>query len=356
MKKSIRKTILCVSMLFVFVSSLSAQVLPARIKKFLDESYSAGSGGWKQAPGSCDGRRWIVTGDFNRDGRTDYLVRITTGKSAKDKRLHLIGFINQKGDYVPDAFFEDSYTDDLLRSATSIIKRGTNVSLGLGAEGEGPSIDLEADAVTQYICETDASLTYVFKDGEFKDIRAGYADLAGNITATQTPKTDPPQAIQPAPAGQQPVQMSIPEPTPAPMSPPMPATQPTPVASPQQSTPAVPAPPVESTPTNSPAMSASATTPAGTPQDVRQKSINGIPDLTGAYAIFEADEKLSAATGTVTYDGKTIIFKISDGRSMSRATAFVDEGKIFTGWNRTATVSADGKTIFWSNNTKWVRR
>lgn len=346
-------------MLFVFVSSLSAQVLPAKIKKFLDESYSAGSGGWKQAPGSCDGRRSIVTGDFNRDGRTDYLVRITTGKSAKDKRLHLIGFINQKGDYVPDAFFEDSYTDDLLRSATSIIKRGTNVNLGLGAEGEGPSIDLEADAVTQYICETDASLTYVFKDGEFKDIRTGYADLAGSITATQTPKTDPTQAItiQPAPAVQQPVQMSIPEPTPATASP-VPETRPTPVATPQQPTPAVPAPepPVESTPTNSPGMSASATAPVGTPQDARQKSINGIPDLTGAYAIFEADEKLSAATGTVTYDGTTIIFKVSDDRSMSRATAFVDEGKIFTGWNRTATVSADGKTIFWSNNTKWVRR
>lgn len=278
-----KKSFLFLLTFFLLISSSDAQSLPAKIKKFLDDYYtSPESGAWKQAPGACDGRKWLLTGDFNGDGRTDYLVRFTTGKTARTKSLHLIGFINTKGDYTPDPFFEDEYSGDLLRSASSIIKKGTTVSLGLGSEGEGPSTQLKTDAVTQYICETDASLTFTYKNGEFKNIQDGYI----------TPP-DPP--------------VVVPQPTPFV---PVPVSQ----------------PPV------------------------------GVPNIAGTYTIYGPDGKAIPQIGTVSYDGTKIVFQISDDRSMARATSYIDKGTIVTGWKRTATVSADGRVINWSDNTKWVRR
>jgi len=81
-----------------------------------------------------------------------------------------------------------------------------------------------------------------------------------------------------------------------------------------------------------------------------------LPSIVGSYRIYKADGKVDASGETVVYENGVLTFKISDGRAFSSATAFVKDGVITTGWGRTATVSPDGLTIFWSDKTRWVRR
>ena len=169
-----KKIFVCSSILVFFAAVANAQVLPAKIKKYLDNNYTSDeTGPWKQAPGACSGNKSILIGDFNGDGRTDYLVRILTGKFTRNKSLHLIAFINKNSDYTPDPFFEDEYNEDAQNSATLIIKKGTYVNSGPNEDSDAPSFPLKTDAVAQYICETDQSVTYAYKDGEFKTIYAG---------------------------------------------------------------------------------------------------------------------------------------------------------------------------------------
>jgi hypothetical protein len=280
----------CLLSIFLFASFSPAQILPEKIQKFLDGRYSSlEHGAWKQAPGACGGNKWLLTGDFNGDGRSDYLVRILTGKS-RQRNLHLIGFINEKGDYTPDPFFEAEYTGDLTRSATSVLKSGTAFS----AVGNGAGAALKADVVSHRVCESDTSVMYAFNNGEFKIVQDPtslldkFADTSSKIAQHIEQKTTPP----------------VPTPTP--------------------------------------------TTAQSTTSDIR--------GIEGTYTIINADGKTDASTGTVFYKDGTLTFKISDGRAFSTATAFANNGVITTGWDRNATVSADGNTIFWTNNTKWVRK
>ncbi|MEQ1921061.1 MAG: hypothetical protein ABL952_01005 [Pyrinomonadaceae bacterium] len=297
----------------IFAAAAYAQVVPAKIKKFLDDYYtSADMGKWQQAPGACSGKKWLLTGDFNNDGRTDYLVRILAGKGV-ERSLHLIGFINEKGDYIPDPFFEEAYTGDTRRTATTIIKKGSSISSTLLGEGEGSTRMLTTDLVNQYICETDAAMVYSYTDGQFKK----YGDGGSLLDA---------RAVMPKPstefvAGDLPTQTTTPKPTPTPVK-----TTPRPTDN----------PPVQTQPTSS-----TATT---------------LPGIVGSYRIYKADGKVDSSGGTVSYENGVLTFQISDGRNMSGSTAFVRNGVISTGWGRTATVSPDGNTIFWSDKTKWVRR
>jgi hypothetical protein len=282
---------LCLSMTFLLVAGASAQIVPTKIQKYLNDNYNSSDlGQWKQAAGACGAGKWLLTGDFNGDGRTDYLARILTGR-GRQQSLHLIGFINEKGDYTPDAFFEEEYTGDLTRSATSVLKRGTIVSSSLGSEAA-----LKTDVVNQYICDTDgASTMYAFNDGEFKNVQDPVSLL------------DKPSKL-PGPV--------TPTPTPTPSRTPVP----TPIR-----------------------------TPVPTPN-------SDIPNIEGTYTIYDASGNVDKNTGTVFYKDGTLTFKMSDGHAFSSATAFSQNGLITTGWQRTATVSSDGRTIFWSNKTKWVRK
>ncbi len=154
---------LSILLLSVWVSN--AQTIPASITNQLNTSYK----GWIKVPGFCEGKKWALPADFNGDKKTDYVIRFKVGK--KSPRLFLFAFINKGGKYMPVKIAEDDYSDDFLRSAFSTIKKGTTVSLGQGEEGTGPSIKLKTDAVMQYICETDAGKTYIYDNGEFKNIQ-----------------------------------------------------------------------------------------------------------------------------------------------------------------------------------------
>lgn len=151
-------------MMLSSVWAATAQTLPPKVTGFLNHFYA----GWKQAPGTCDRRTWFLTGDFDGDGLKDYLVRIKTGKSARPMRLNLIAFFGAgDGKYPAKQILDDPYKGDLLRSSFSVIKKGTKIQLG---EGEGPTITLDHDAASQYICQTDAVKTLIYKDGKWKNI------------------------------------------------------------------------------------------------------------------------------------------------------------------------------------------
>ncbi len=166
-----KRIILLLSMMFLFVGISNAQTLPAGIKSYLDANYTASKGGaWAKAVGYCEGKKWLITGDFDGNQQIDYIVRFKVRKTARSTRLHLVAFLNTGGKYTPMKIFEDAYKDEFLRSAFSLLKQGTTVSLGQGEEGEGPTTKLKTDAVIQYICETDAAITYIYKNGKFKNI------------------------------------------------------------------------------------------------------------------------------------------------------------------------------------------
>jgi len=92
--------------------------------------------------------------------------------------------------------------------------------------------------------------------------------------------------------------------------------------------------------------------PTPTPTPVQ----NDIPNLTCTYTIYKADGSIDKGIGTVFYENAVLTFKVTEGRAFRKATSFVTNGIISTGWNTTGTVSNDGKTIFWSDKTKWIRQ
>jgi hypothetical protein len=148
----------------IFSGTLVSQTLPAKVTSFLNHFYA----GWSPASGTCENRKWFLTGDFDGNGMKDYLVRVKTGKTARSKRLNLIAFFGFEDRMYPaKQILDDPHKGDFLRSSFSVVKKGTKIQLG---EGEGPTITLENDAASQYICQTDAIKTLVYKGGKWKNI------------------------------------------------------------------------------------------------------------------------------------------------------------------------------------------
>lgn len=146
-----------------FTSTAEPQALPAKVTGFLNHFYT----GWRQAPGVCENKKWVLTGDFDGDGKRDYLVRVKTGKTSK-VRLNLIAFFGgDGGNYAAKQILDDPFKGDLLRSAFSVIKKGTKIHVG---EGKGPVITLRNDAASQYVCQTDAVKTMIYEGGRWRNI------------------------------------------------------------------------------------------------------------------------------------------------------------------------------------------
>ena len=160
-----KTTIICFLILVASVLVANTQTPPSKVTQFLTRHYA----GYKQAPGKCESRKWLLTGDFDGNGRRDYLVRFTTGKTAKSMRLNLVAFLSfDDGSYQPKHILDDPYSGDLkLNSSFSVIKKGTEIQLG---EGEGPKVTLANDAASQYICQTDAAKTMVYENGKWRNI------------------------------------------------------------------------------------------------------------------------------------------------------------------------------------------
>src|ERR1700742_4322001 len=109
-----KETLLSTALVIVATSAVIAQIINPKVTNSLNRFYPA----WKPAPGTCDKRRWFLTGDFDGDGTRDYLVRVKTGKTAKSMRLNLIAFFgSEDGKYPAKQILDDAYKGDLLRSS-----------------------------------------------------------------------------------------------------------------------------------------------------------------------------------------------------------------------------------------------
>jgi|GEM_PF-2644035 len=195
-----KKLLFCVLFAAFFVISSNGQEMPAKIRTFLDSNFNSKElGRWKAAPGNCGDQKWIAIADFDGDSLTDYLIRFTTGKTKRTTRLHLIAFFNRNGAYTPESFFEGVYDERLKRSSSAIVKKGTTVSLGLGEEGEGPTMVLKTDGIVQFVCETDDSATFFYRNGAMKNISEAVSNsLTGSakIMASSDKSQQMPRAIE----------------------------------------------------------------------------------------------------------------------------------------------------------------
>lgn len=490
-----KKLFVSIATILLAVWVLNAQTVPVKIKSFLDEYYTTASGAWQQAPGFCDAKKWALIGDFNGDGRLDYVVRIKTRAEAGIVNLNLIAFLKEGTEYDAVPFMIVQNKEDFLQSSFSVIKKGTTVDQGLGAEGEGPMVKLKADAITSYICETDASRTYIYSDGKFENIQD--VDFGGGTA----PK---PQVIAAGTPNPRPTPF-VPSPTPVPVPTSIPIG-----GNPGGNSPSNPPdltgiwqtyekngsltkdPPVQILHLGSQftmltgngtklrglvkgdafiisieltaaieqhgniirfrsgtyMMRNGYTGPVGTGtgipkleqkcldmitlnnitwgssgdpesdkyvptllcmatddpaatiacfkketatkngveamkvcsamwplmaqagKDFKQDNptpgdpsvpvvtppIGNLPNLAGDWTMYAANGTALPGVGKVSYMGDVITFEIKTVNSMKRATAYVKDGVINTGWNTTCTVSADGKILRWSDGTRWVRQ
>jgi hypothetical protein len=166
------RVLMFAAVLLFAAASVGAQAVPRLVRGFLDAYYTTPADGvWKPAPGYCDPKKWILIGDFNGDGRVDYVARILTGRKAAKKRFHLIAFLAKKDEFEPIPFLEEPFDRDFRRSGFIILRKGTEVNLGLGAEGEGPSMKLAADGVSHFLCFTDGFKNFIYRDGRMKELR-----------------------------------------------------------------------------------------------------------------------------------------------------------------------------------------
>ncbi|HRH44618.1 MAG TPA: hypothetical protein PKY82_23480 [Pyrinomonadaceae bacterium] len=91
-------------------------------------------------------------------------------------------FFYRNGDFKPELFYETALTDDLRRSSSIIINRGATINFE-----DNQNFELKTDAIVQYICETDASKTFVYQDDKIKDIQ----EIIAQITPQSRPNPTP---------------------------------------------------------------------------------------------------------------------------------------------------------------------
>ncbi len=145
-------------LIFSFANFAQAQILPTKIKNYLDKNYR----GWKisPTPNYCGDGKSVVAGDFNGDKKRDYATKIFRGKKG-----YIIAFVERKNDYAP--FLLYSRTAVETRNTTLILyRKGEKYYTELGEESS--AIVLKNDALYDSPCESDASVIHVFRNGKFE--------------------------------------------------------------------------------------------------------------------------------------------------------------------------------------------
>ncbi len=152
-----KKLTLLVLTVCLFAGVANSQKLPAKITTFVNEHYK----NWKQTPGTCDNTNWVLRGDFDGDGKSDYLLRFRSGASVSNTQLNLLAFLNNSPNYIPANILDAKYDADMKRSSFKIMKKGETVSL------VGGPVKLRTDAVMHYVCETDNVSIFVLRQGKW---------------------------------------------------------------------------------------------------------------------------------------------------------------------------------------------
>lgn len=122
-----------------FASTSEAFAIPAKVKSYLDKTYS----GWSFSTASkyCNSSttNGEISGDFDGNGKTDYAVKIKRGGKG-----YVIAFLAKGGNYTPFALEN--------KSATNI---------------EDTALDFDEGKILVTNCETSAYF-YVYRSGRFK--------------------------------------------------------------------------------------------------------------------------------------------------------------------------------------------
>lgn len=132
----------------------NAQPVPSKITGFLNKFYT----GWKQAPAICDNKNWMLRGDFDGDGKQDYLLRFRSGKGARSTKLNLLAFLNYSPKYIPANIQDFKYDERARRSSFKVLKKGETIG----------GTKLETDSVMHYVCETDDAGIFTMKEGKWQ--------------------------------------------------------------------------------------------------------------------------------------------------------------------------------------------
>jgi hypothetical protein len=131
-------------------------VLPPKIQSYLNKTYP----GWKQTATATNCfpkfQQSIVTGDFDGDGRRDYVAKFVQGRKG-----YIVGFLARGVDYTPSVLV-DTTMQDIKRVGLSVGRKGQR-----NENEEGRVSILRNDAPLIGACESEACF-YVYRNGRFQ--------------------------------------------------------------------------------------------------------------------------------------------------------------------------------------------
>ena len=149
-------------LLFVVASqTTSAQTLPTKVSGYLDKSYS----GWKLSAvtDGCgsDFSNSKVSGDFNGDKKTDYVVKFLKGRKG-----YIIAFVSSGAGYKP-IILESGTTKEIKNQGLAIAKKGETYGEIINDNFDRANRRLQNDAPVGGTCEA-STYFYIYKNGAFK--------------------------------------------------------------------------------------------------------------------------------------------------------------------------------------------
>lgn len=134
--------------------------LPLKVRSYLNQQYR----GWKltsMADGcSSEFRRAVATGDFDGDGRRDYLLKFIRGRKG-----YILALLERRNGY--EAHVLESMSAAAIKSTgISVFRKGERMPMG---DAEDPSSNrrLTNDAPFDGPCESDAGGVHVYQNGRF---------------------------------------------------------------------------------------------------------------------------------------------------------------------------------------------
>jgi hypothetical protein len=153
-----RKFALFFVLIFSFSSFAQAQVLPAKIKNYLNKNYS----GWKisPTPDYCGDGKSVISGDFDGDKKRDYAAKIYKGEKG-----YILAFLARGNNFSP--FLFHSLSADAARdTALLVYRKGEKYYTELGEESS--AMVLKNDAPYDSPCESDAGGIHLYRNGKFE--------------------------------------------------------------------------------------------------------------------------------------------------------------------------------------------